>query len=476
MISVSGHQKLLVAFLTATCFLILNQTSILGAASTETFLRIGLFYNNTSVAQIRIESPEGFLMMQEIEGQLEEIRSLEEYTALDVTRSGAAVVVKDSQGVMISNDLADETVLISAAEDPEERYVSIGSTVYRDGACFLADPTSGLTVINYVSPEHYLRGVLSREMSPGYPAEALKAQAVTARSFALDNLDKHSRYGFDLCNGTCCQVYTGVDAEYPQTDEACLATRNEVLAYNGKLVAGYYFAYSGGYTQNSEDVWASSIGYLRAVQDAFAPDYFWTAQLSFGEIREKLEAAGYDPGTILSVRVGSRLTNDSVAELIIEGSKETVTLSKERIRTALGAGTIRSVRFSMGGQPEPAIEIDRGQSGVALWSATGAAAAAETLTLQNASGEASSFPATDLVIWDGQQLVSTSALSETQITFTDDIVTGGTVYFKGMGYGHGVGMPQTSAREMANQGYGYQDILRYYYTDIEICQANECNE
>jgi stage II sporulation protein D len=52
-------------------------------------------------------------------------------------------------------------------------------------------------------------------------------------------------------------------------------------------------------------------------------------------------------------------------------------------------------------------------------------------------------------------------------------VTGGTVYFSGMGYGHGVGMPQTSAREMANQGYGYQDILRYYYTGVDIRQANE---
>ena len=476
MISFSKNQKLLIAILAAASILIFQRVPILGAAAPEAFLRIGLFYNTTSIPQIRIESAEGFLLMQEVEGQLSEIRSLEEYTALDVSRSGAAVVVKDPQGVLISNDLADETVLMSGADDLDERYVSIGSKVYRDGVCFGADPTSGLTVINYVSLEHYLRDVLSREMSPGYPAEALKAQAVTARSYALDNLGKHSRYGFDLCSSTCCQMYTGTDAEYPQTDEACLATRGEILAYDGKLVAGYYFAYSGGYTQNSEDVWTSSVDYLRSVQDGFAPDYFWTAQLSFSEIRAKLEAAGYDPGTILSVRVGSRLANASVAALIVEGSKETVTLSKERVRTALGASTIRSVRFSMGGQPEPAIDIDRGQSGIALWSATGAAAAAETLTLQNASGEASSLPATDLVIWDGHQLVSTSALSETQITFTDDIVTGGTVYFKGMGYGHGVGMPQTSAREMANQGYGYQDILRYYYTDIEICQANECNE
>ncbi|MDD3864641.1 MAG: SpoIID/LytB domain-containing protein [Eubacteriales bacterium] len=472
----SKPQRLMITILTAVSILFFSKMPILGAAAPETFLRVGLFYNTTSVAQIRIESAQGFLLMRETEGQLEEIRSLEEYTVLDVSRSGAAVVVKDIQGVLISNDLADESVLMSAAEDSDERFVSVGSTVYRDGVCFNADPTSGLTVINYVSLEHYLRGVLSREMSPGYPAEALKAQAVSARSFALENLGKHSRYGFDLCSNTCCQVYTGVDAEYPQTDEACLSTLGEVLVYDGKIAAGYYFAYSGGYTQNSEDVWTSTIGYLRSVQDGFAPDYFWTAQLSFSEIRAKLEAAGYDPGTVLSVRVGNRLTNGSVAALIVEGSKETVTLSKERVRTALGASTIRSVRFSMGGQPEPAIEIDRGQSGVALWSATGAAAAAETLTLQNASGEASSLPATDLVIWDGHQLVSTSALSETQITFTDDIVTGGTVYFKGMGYGHGVGMPQTSAREMANQGYGYQDILRYYYTDIEICQANECNE
>ncbi len=448
-------------------------SGILGAENEDLYLRVGLFYNTTSVNSIRIESTEGFLLMQETEGQPEEIRSLAEYTVLDITRSGSAVVVKTSDGVLISNDLSKVSVLMSAAEDPEARIVSIGGMLYRDGACFAADPTSGLAVINYVSLEHYLRGVLSKEMSPSYPGEALKAQAVTARSFALDGLGKHSRYGFDLCSGTCCQVYKGIEAEYPATDEACAATSGQVLSYDGQIAAGYYHAYSGGYTQNSEDVWVSEIPYLRAVRDDFAPEYLWGAQLTFSEIRAKLEAADYSPGSIRSVRVGERRANGSVVALIIEGSEETISLTKERVRTVLGAGTIRSMRFSMGDAPSHAIDIDRGQSGIALWSAAGAATATDAPVVQGASGEAASLPLNELVIWDGKQLVTADTLSVTETTFSDMTVTGGIVYFSGMGYGHGVGMPQTSAREMANQGYGYQDILRYYYSGVDIRQANE---
>lgn len=445
----------------------------LGAEIEDIYFRIGLLYNTTSVSSIRIESAEGFLLMQETEGQPEEIRSLAEYTALEISRSGSAVIVEDPDGVLISNDLSKGSIFMSAAESPEARVVSIGGTQYREGVAFEADPGTGLTVINYVSLEHYLRGVLSKEMSPAYPAEALKAQAVTARSFALDGMGKHSRYGFDLCSGTCCQVYKGIEAEYPATDEACAATAGQVLAYDGQIAAGYYHAYSGGYTQNSEDVWVSEIPYLRAVRDDFAPEYLWGAQLTFSEIRAKLEAADYSPGSIRSVRVGSRHANGSVAELVIEGSEETISLTKEQIRTVLGAGTIRSMRFSMGDAPSPAIDIDRGQSGIALWSAAGAATATDAPVVQGASGEAASLPLNELVIWDGKQLVTADTLSVTETTFSDMTVTGGIVYFSGMGYGHGVGMPQTSAREMANQGYGYQDILRYYYSGVDIRQASE---
>ena len=78
---------------------------------------------------------------------------------------------------MLSDDFATDSVLVSAAEDAEDRILSI-SADYRDGVCFARDASGGLTVINYVGLEHYLYGVLSREMSPSYPLRALKAQAV----------------------------------------------------------------------------------------------------------------------------------------------------------------------------------------------------------------------------------------------------------------------------------------------------------
>lgn len=444
-----------------------------GAGAEDTWIKIGLYHDSTAPDSIRIESADGFLLMRDSDGRLSQIRSLTAYTALDVSRSGTGVVLRDPQGVLISNDLSADSVLLGGSEDLENRVVLIGGSACRDGVRFLPDPSGGLTVINHVKLEHYLQGVLSREMSPSYPLEALKAQAVTARSFALANPDRHSAHGFDLCAGTCCQVYTGIDAEYPRTDLACLETRGEVLSFEDAAVAGYYFAYSGGYTQNSEDVWSSALGYLRAVPDAFSPDYIWTESLTFAGIREKLKTAGRDPGTILSVRVGRRLANDSVAELIVEGSQQTVTLAKESIRTILGSQSIRSTRFSMGSSEAPPLQTGSDTSELWLQSAAGTGQMPHILSVQTAEGVIDNVIPSTMVIFNGTQAVEASSLAGAGIGFTDETVTGGTVHFKGMGYGHGVGMPQASAKEMADQGYGYQEILKYYYTDIQIRQANE---
>lgn len=470
------HKKLMASILTLGLLLVIAPAWVEGAAAEDSWLKVGLLYNTTAPQQIRIESESGFLLMREEQGQLTEIRSLEGYPALDVSIEGTSVILQDLQGVLLSNDLPSDSVLLSASPDPESRIVLIGGKACRDGVRFLPDPSGGLTVINQVLLEQYLRGVLSKEMSPLYPIEALKAQAVTARSFAMANPDKHSAYGFDLCAGTCCQVYNGIEGEYAQTDLACGETRGEILAYKGAVVAGYYFAYSGGYTQNSEDVWSSALGYLRAVSDAFAPEYIWTGQLTFGEIRSKLESAGYDPGVVLSVRVASRLENGSADGLIIEGSHSIVTLQKESIRTILGSQTIRSTRFSIGPREAPPIITASASGRLILQSAGATESAPEIISVLSAGGVAQAVKASSLMIFDGTDTVEALNLMEKDFTFTQETVTGGTVYFKGMGFGHRVGMPQTSAKEMANQGYGYLDILRYYYTDIQILQASELSE
>ena len=120
------------------------------------------------------------------------------------------------------------------------------------GSFLLRVGSNGIEVINEVPMEEYLYGVLPEEMSYAWPAEALKAQAVAARTFALYNRGKHD--GFDVCATTHCQVYGGADNEQPQILSAVDSTRGEVLCYLGKPIYAAFHMSSGGMTENSEDV------------------------------------------------------------------------------------------------------------------------------------------------------------------------------------------------------------------------------
>lgn len=443
--------------------------SIISAASqNDLYLRVGLFYGEDSLSSVEIKSDTGFILMNVQDGELVQIKSLTAYPTLTATVKSGAVILKDNEGTVISNAFAQESVLMSAAEDIESRYISINGTVYRDGISFLTDASSGITVINYVTVEHYIKGVLNAEMSYVYPTEALQAQAVTARSYALANMGKHKRYGFDLCASNCCQVYKGVAAEHDETNYACEATKGLVMRYNGEIVAGYYFANSGGYTQNSEDVWTAALGYLRAVKDDFAPYYAWTGQVSFDELRVKLEKAGYNPGSIRSVYVNKRYESGYVAEFVIEGANEKITLTKEKIRTTLGSSVLKSSRFSMGASENPEIKAGSINSALSVYSSRGSSALKDTIHVLSAGGQVSEIDFSKIAIYNGKETVNATELQSEETEFTDEKVTSGQVFFSGLGYGHGVGMSQSSAREMALQGYGYEDILHYFYTNITI--------
>ena len=135
-----------------------------------------------------------------------------------------------------------------------------------------------LTVINLVPLEEYLHGVLAKEMSPSYPLEALKAQAVAARAFALKNRGRHVKEGFDLCSSTHCQVYVGV-TDFDSINRAIDETRGEVLVYKEKLIDTNFHADSGGMTEDVADVWGRSTPYLVAVKEIVQLAKPWTVKV-----------------------------------------------------------------------------------------------------------------------------------------------------------------------------------------------------
>lgn len=193
------------------------------------------------------------------------------------------------------------------------------------------------TVINLVPIEEYLRGVLPEEMSPSYPLEALKAQAVAARSFALKNRNKHKKDDFDLCDKTHCQVYVGTKT-FETTDEAVAQTSGEILTYGGNLIETSFHADSGGVTENASDVWGRMMPYLVAVKEAFNQVEPWMVTVTvkdfssrFGDnfgVLKKIKLSELKVGKAASDRTSSgRVTS---AQII--GSKKTLTLAGTELR------------------------------------------------------------------------------------------------------------------------------------------------
>ncbi|OLA78522.1 MAG: hypothetical protein BHW55_00775 [Candidatus Melainabacteria bacterium 35_41] len=141
-------------------------------------------------------------------------------------------------------------------------FVSVKGKWYR-GIVMIQNKNGKLTVINNVPLEDYLKGVVPSEMPSSWATEAHKAQAIAARSYALANLGKRARYGYDLKDTPEDQAYGGASAETADTNYAVEQTKGIVLTYNMKVINAYYSASAGGQTNTNS--WGSNLPYLRSV-------------------------------------------------------------------------------------------------------------------------------------------------------------------------------------------------------------------
>ena len=148
---------------------------------------------------------------------------------------------------------------------PEENgFVSVKKKWYR-GHFKIVNSGNGLTVINDIPVEDYLQGVVPSEMPPGWEHEAHKAQAIAARSYALANLGKRAKFGYDLNDTPEDQAYGGASAETSQTNDAVNETEGIVLIHGGKIIPAYYSASAGGHTKSASQVWNKDLAFIKAV-------------------------------------------------------------------------------------------------------------------------------------------------------------------------------------------------------------------
>ncbi len=461
--------KRVVVIMTATVLLAMLPV-IAHAYEQPQFVKVGLKYGNTAPIQCKIVSAAGFsLGSVSDEDGFTELLPLPGYTELIATAVGGQVELKDNRGVLISADIGLHGCLMPYSRD--SGYLTLDGLDYRGGIMIKAGGDNRLTVINYISMEEYLYGVVHREIGMKNPPEALKAQAITARTFAALNINKHASLGFDLCSTTDCQVYGGCKDEYESTNKAVDDTAGLII-YCGDIPASTnYYKNSGGHTQNSEDVWSAAIPSLRAVPDPYSPDYPWQATMDFITLRQKLIQADMDPGNIASVRIGERNTSGAVSSLIIKGSNGEIKLEKAKIRSVLGASLVRSTHFSIG-ETHNNINSVQETSQLTLLSDNKQVAwsASDRVYIMSSNGEVQSSEIASLTMSNGTSTVKVNSKADKIPANPGDEVEAkdGTLVLTGLGYGHGVGMAQDGAIEMAKQGMSYMDILEFYYTGIEV--------
>lgn len=245
--------------------------------------------------------------------------------------------------------------------------------------------------------EEYVAAVLAGEASTFEHAEALKAMAVAARTYAANQKGRHAGEGFDFCNTTHCQrAETGGIPE--RLTRAAQATAGEMLRVHNSVAFTPYSMCCGGMTEDGAAVWpAINAHYLRVKADPYCQPDVWNSELSFRDVTRALQASGLScPEQLREVAVSERSESGRARRLLLNGNHG----------QSIGAGAFR---FAIGREL-------------------------------------------------GWNIVRSN-------WFSLSSGSGNSLQIRGRGMGHGVGLCQRGAESMASQGYGYRDILAFYYPD-----------
>ena len=243
-------------------------------------------------------------------------------------RSGAGVVLRSSGG----KRLARCGGRLRAAGNGTIAIAGLGR--YR-GALETVPEGSSLNVVNALTVEQYVKGVIPNESPPYWPTAELKAQAVASRSFALSA--GRDGNGFDLYSDTRSQVYKGLESEYARTNLAAEQTRGQVVMYGGEIAQTLFSSCSGGKTESIKNVFGSPIPYLVGVPDPYdyyCPLHTWTLKFTGPEISSRLGA--YLRGRLKQVVITRTGYSPRIIEAKLIGTGGVSTVSGEQLQVALG--------------------------------------------------------------------------------------------------------------------------------------------
>ncbi|MCW3013621.1 MAG: SpoIID/LytB protein [Solirubrobacterales bacterium] len=250
------------------------------------------------------------------------------------------VILKDGEEKLAT---AAGPMRLSAGADPVRLRGSSATGVtdglYRGAIEVRPSPVGGLSIINALGLEDYVRGVVAAESPSSWPGDALRAQAVAARTYALTTDAGSADDGYTQYADTRSQVYRGVAAETAPTDAAVLATSGQIVTYQGAPITTYFFSTSGGRTENVENSFlgAAARPYLVSVKDPYdkvSPKHTWTVRLTLTQAGKKLGSLVM--GSLKRISVVKRGVSPRIVSANLVGSRGTTTISGPALRTKLG--------------------------------------------------------------------------------------------------------------------------------------------
>ncbi|HXK60080.1 MAG TPA: SpoIID/LytB domain-containing protein [Acidobacteriota bacterium] len=290
----------------------------------------------------------------------------------------------------------------------QSRLLVFDGSAYRGSIEVFVNPLGVPVAVNEVDLEEYLRGTVPNELPPSrFPQiEALKAQTVAARTFAVHHLGLNVKRGFDIYSDTRSQVYSGVKVEHPLSDRAIAETRGVTATHEGKPILAVYSSTCGGKTESYAATFGRELPYLKGgvkCSDDNSPFHSWEVKCAGAKVESELNRSRQF-GRLRKIEALKRGVSGRIVEMKMIGTKGEAILKGNDVRWILG------IRSSL-------IEDLRTEK-------------------------------------DRQGNIS-------QITV------------KGKGWGHGVGLCQFGAVNLADRGFGYERILKYYYHDIDLKRATD---
>lgn len=425
------------------------------------------------------------------------------------SETGVSVVDPETDEILFEFDDGGQTVLALTAlpKDGEKQYLRTPAKRLYDGAFlysrYRTDTVDGIQLVNLLPLEDYIAGVLPYEISPTWAYEALRAFAITVRSYTARNRNRHSDYGFDVCNTTHCQVYRGIGSANDSVYAAVAATAGIVLTYAGEIVPAYYSSSTGGYTAGGNDTWGGDdAAYLTPTYTPWErySEYangLWSVEVDAAELAEHLRGKGYTVLTgarIVDITVNAYSGDGpyvySITYTDSDGNSQTISRC-DKVRTTIskyvnsanfvvGRGSVTRTydkvvsispqnpfSFTTGGYLPleedtvsvlTAAEITEADSG-RLTVLTGSGAVTAEDPLYAATGDSLVYADTNSLPGVILQQVTETLVAEEEDNFI----------FAGKGWGHGVGISQYGTKDLADAGVPAEQILALYFPKATLC-------